>query len=57
MKANIIHHGDCLEILRSLPSDSVDFTFADPPFNLNKKYNSTMIGKALTPTLSGAENG
>ncbi|MDI7261223.1 MAG: DNA methyltransferase [Thermodesulfobacteriota bacterium] len=47
MKANIIHHGDCLEILRSLPSDSVDFTFADPPFNLNKKYNNYNDRKSL----------
>lgn len=32
--------GDCLEIMRQIPDDSVDVTFADPPFNLKKKYNS-----------------
>jgi len=31
-------HGDCLEILQDLPSNSVDFIFADPPYNLRKKY-------------------
>ncbi len=30
---------DCLEILRTLPSESVDFCFADPPYNLSKKYD------------------
>lgn len=33
--------GDCLHLLRQLPDNSVDVTFADPPFNLKKKYNST----------------
>lgn len=32
--------GDALEELRKLPDDSVDFAFADPPYNLSKKYNS-----------------
>lgn len=30
---------DCLKILRSLPDASVDFCFADPPYNLKKKYD------------------
>ena len=37
---NQIIHGDCLEVMRHIPSDSVDITFADPPFNLKKKYNT-----------------
>lgn len=36
---NRITEGDCLSLLREIPSDSVDMTFADPPFNLKKKYN------------------
>lgn len=36
---NQIVKGDCLDILREIPDASVDITFADPPFNLNKKYN------------------
>lgn len=35
-----IIHGDCLEVLREIPSNSVDFCFADPPYNVNKKYES-----------------
>ena len=30
--------GDCLEILRAIPDDSIDFCFADPPYNLKKTY-------------------
>jgi len=31
---NQIIHGDCIEILKSLPENSVDCVFADPPYNL-----------------------
>jgi len=36
---NKIVQGDCLEIMKNIPDNSVDITFADPPFNLKKKYN------------------
>jgi len=29
-----ILHGDCLEVLASLPAEAVDLVFADPPYNL-----------------------
>ncbi len=37
---NEILQGDCLELLKKIPSNSIDCVFADPPFNLKKKYNS-----------------
>ena len=30
--------GDCLEVLKSLPSDSVDLVFTDPPYNRDIHY-------------------
>lgn len=36
---NTITNGDCLELFKNIPDNSVDMTFADPPFNLKKKYN------------------
>jgi len=36
---NQIIQGDCLELMKNIPDSSVDITFADPPFNLGKKYN------------------
>lgn len=32
--------GDSLENLKTLASESVDYAFIDPPYNLGKKYNS-----------------
>ncbi|MEL6610218.1 MAG: site-specific DNA-methyltransferase [Pseudomonadota bacterium] len=34
---NSILAGDCIEIMRSLPENSVDLIFADPPYNLQLK--------------------
>jgi hypothetical protein len=35
---NRVLHGDCLEWLYKIPDDTIDFVFADPPYNLGKKY-------------------
>ena len=37
---NNVHNIDCIELMRSMRSGSVNVVFADPPFNLNKKYSS-----------------
>jgi len=37
---NTVAQGDNLELFKEIPSDSIDIAFADPPFNLKKKYNS-----------------
>ena len=36
----LLYEGDCLDILPYVQSESVDTVFADPPFNLSKKYGS-----------------
>ena len=40
--------GDSLEELGKLPSNSVDFAFADPPYNLKKKYNNYSDDLSIT---------
>jgi len=35
---NQIIEGDALQIMKGIPDNSIDMTFADPPFNLNKSY-------------------
>lgn len=35
-----IHHGDALRLLRSLPDDSIDVCFADPPYNNGTRYDN-----------------
>ncbi len=36
---NKILYGDATELFKKIPDNSIDVTFADPPFNLKKKYN------------------
>lgn len=36
--ANHVWRGDCLAELKRIPSNSIDFAFTDPPYNLGKKY-------------------
>jgi site-specific DNA-methyltransferase (adenine-specific) len=47
MTFDVVLQGDCLEHLKAIPDDSIDITFADPPFNLNKKYASYQDRKAF----------
>ena len=35
-----IINGDCLDVMRDFPDDTFDMSFADPPFNLGKRYRS-----------------
>lgn len=37
-----LFQGDCLEVMSKLKPESVDLAFADPPFNLGKKYSSNI---------------
>ena len=40
---NKITTGDCLVLLKEIPDNSVDMTFADPPFNLKRIIKIIMI--------------
>jgi len=37
--------GDCLDIMRKMPDESVDLCIADPPFNIGKDYGKFDDGK------------
>ena len=41
--------GDCIEVMQSLPSESIDMIFADPPFNVGKKYGGKAKNDRMTP--------
>ncbi len=34
LELNKLHQGDCIELLKKIPDNSVDLIFADPPYNL-----------------------
>lgn len=47
--------GDCLEKLAEIPDNSIDVCFADPPFNLDKKYATYDDQKSLDDYLTWCE--
>ena len=49
---NKIIKGDCLSVLKKIPDNSVDMTFADPPFNLKKKYGNYKDSKETVDYLN-----
>lgn len=38
--ASALINEDCISALRGIPQSSIDFAFADPPYNINKKYDT-----------------
>ena len=43
----VLYQGNCLDILRDLPENSVDMIFADPPYNLSNGGFSVHSGKRV----------
>lgn len=39
-------HGDCLELMKDLPDNSVDLVLTDPPYNIARKNNFDTMGRA-----------
>lgn len=40
-----LHKGDCLEVMKTMPDNSIDFVVCDPPYGLNfmgKKWDDTV---------------
>jgi site-specific DNA-methyltransferase (adenine-specific) len=44
----IVHQGDCLEIMRSMPSGCVDLIFTSPPYNLGVSRGRKRANKTNT---------
>ena len=34
----ILYRGDCLEVMKEFPRESIDLVLADPPYNIRKNY-------------------
>lgn len=37
---NRLYYGDCLTVMESIPRNSIDLIYLDPPFNSNRNYNA-----------------
>jgi DNA modification methylase len=42
---NQIHQGDCLELIKGLPDNSIDMVFTDPPYGHNNNNNGDLISR------------
>jgi len=42
----MVTEGDCVDLMQTLRDNCIDVTFADPPFNLGKKYNGYRDSKS-----------
>jgi DNA modification methylase len=52
-----LHHGDCLDILRQLPDNSVDAVVTDPPYGLEfmgKDWDRFKTGRGEKYAAGGA---
>lgn len=38
-------HGDCLDVLKGIPDDSIDMVFTDPPYGHNNNNNGDLISR------------
>ena len=38
-EGNILYHGDCLEVMKSMPDNSIDSVITDPPYGLGQIKN------------------
>lgn len=47
-KKYCLYQGDIMELLESLPPDSVDLIFADPPYNLSNNGTTCHAGKRVS---------
>ncbi|MFW5692056.1 MAG: site-specific DNA-methyltransferase [Chloroflexota bacterium] len=54
LPVNQVLHGDCLDILPSLPTGSVDVIFADPPYNLRLRGTLTRPNHTLVDGVDDA---
>lgn len=37
-----IYNGDCLELMSSIPNNSIDLAFTSPPYNIGKEYETVL---------------
>jgi len=59
MEINKIYQGDCLELMKNIPNESVDMILTDPPYNISqdkkelsrKNMNSPMFAKRTSVRL------
>ena len=52
IETNVIHLGDCVEGLKTLPDECIDLVVSDPPYLLNQRGNAGNSGGMLQKELN-----
>jgi site-specific DNA-methyltransferase (adenine-specific) len=47
-KTTVLYNGDCLDVLKNIPKNSITTIFADPPYNLSNGGISCRAGKMVS---------
>jgi len=42
-KRIVVHHGNCLNLLKNIPDDSIQLIVTSPPYNLGKEYETKLV--------------
>ena len=51
LEINKIHQGDCLELLRQIPDNSINLIIVDPPYNISKENDNRDRSKLNSPIM------
>jgi DNA modification methylase len=51
LEINKIHQGDCLELLKQIPNDSINLIITDPPYNISKLNDNRDRSKLNSPIM------
>lgn len=46
LSLNQIYQGDCLEVMKSIPTGSIDLCLTDPPYNISRVNNFQTMGRS-----------
>lgn len=50
MEIDKVFHGDCMDLFRTIPDESVDLVVTDPPYNVASEYSLTKQGDRILST-------
>ena len=50
LKTNVIYCGDCLNVMKKIPDNSVDLIYLDPPFFSKRNYEDFWVKDKTTNT-------
>ena len=42
MELNVNYNADCIQVMKTLPSESIDLIITSPPYNVGKEYDNDL---------------